>query len=142
MNSNGTAQRQMTHNSVDDRNPSWSKTGKLAFNRDSGSIEQIVVMDVDSGVEHPFLPGTDSSQPSWSWDGSMLTFVSEKDGNHEIYVARADGTEVVRVLTMRRLITHLLGRLTEHDCCLHDLTLVTTTNGQLSKNQGSQLRRF
>jgi dipeptidyl aminopeptidase/acylaminoacyl peptidase len=35
--------------------------------------------------------------PSWSPDGSRLAFVSNRSGDEEIYVARADGTGVTRL---------------------------------------------
>ena len=38
--------------------------------------------------------------PAWSPDGSQLAFTSNRDGNPELYIADADGTNV------RRLTTH------------------------------------
>jgi Tol biopolymer transport system component len=38
--------------------------------------------------------------PSWSPDGSRLAFVSNRSGDEEIYVARADGTGVTRLTSL------------------------------------------
>ena len=35
--------------------------------------------------------------PSWSPDGKRVAFVSDRDGNDEIYVMNADGTNVTRL---------------------------------------------
>ena len=41
----------------------------------------------------------DDFAPAWSPDGRRIAFVSNRDGNDEIYVMNADGTAVTR-LTM------------------------------------------
>ena len=38
-------------------------------------------------------PPTDDFEPAWSPDGTKIAFASNRDGNHEIYVMNADGTE-------------------------------------------------
>lgn len=35
--------------------------------------------------------------PAWSDDGTKIAFVSNRDGNPEIYVMNADGTETVNL---------------------------------------------
>jgi Tol biopolymer transport system component len=35
--------------------------------------------------------------PCWSPDGEFIAFVSERDGNPEIYSMRADGTDETRL---------------------------------------------
>jgi Tol biopolymer transport system component len=39
--------------------------------------------------------------PAWSPDGSRLLFVSNRSGDEELYVARADGTGVTRLTSLR-----------------------------------------
>jgi TolB protein len=39
--------------------------------------------------------------PAWSPDGTRIAFYSERDGNAEIYVMRADGTAVTRLTNTR-----------------------------------------
>ncbi len=36
--------------------------------------------------------------PTWSPDGSRIAFVSDRDGNDEIYVMNADGTGPVNLI--------------------------------------------
>ena len=36
-------------------------------------------------------------QPTWSPDGKKIAFVSFRDGNPEIYVMNADGSEQIRL---------------------------------------------
>jgi Tol biopolymer transport system component len=36
-------------------------------------------------------------QPAWSPDGSKIAFVSQRDGNSEIYVMHADGSNQTRL---------------------------------------------
>jgi len=38
--------------------------------------------------------------PAWSPDGSMLAFVSSRAGDEEIYVAKADGTSLLRLTAL------------------------------------------
>jgi len=37
--------------------------------------------------------------PAWSPDGSKIAFASDRDGNHEIYVMNADGSNPTRLTT-------------------------------------------
>ena len=41
-------------------------------------------------------PGSDAF-PTWSPDGRRLAFVSDRDGNDNIYIMNADGSGVVRL---------------------------------------------
>ncbi|NJN67251.1 MAG: hypothetical protein HC884_11335, partial [Chloroflexaceae bacterium] len=41
----------------------------------------------------------DDIQPAWSPDGTRLAFTSNRDGNGEIYVMYADGSEQTRLTT-------------------------------------------
>ena len=43
----------------------------------------------------------DAYAPAWSPDGSRLAFVSNRSGDEEIYVARADGSGVTRLTKLR-----------------------------------------
>lgn len=89
-------------------NPAWSPDGtKIAYQsfehaKDAKDREgtEIYVMDVDGGDR---IRLTDNSfyedYPSWSPDGSKITFVgnSEGDGREQIFVMDADGSNLRRV---------------------------------------------
>ena len=66
------------------------------------------VVFADAGVENwsletQFLlnltnqPTSDGGSPTWSPDGSKIAFISDRDGNFEIYTMDADGTNLVRL---------------------------------------------
>jgi Tol biopolymer transport system component len=48
------------------------------------------------GNSLPAVPADDFS-PRWSPDGSRLAFVSDRDGNEEIYVMNSDGSGQTRL---------------------------------------------
>ena len=49
-------------------------------------------MDADGGNQQRLTNNRhDDRDPSWSPDGKRIAFVSERDGNREIYVMNADG---------------------------------------------------
>jgi TolB protein len=51
-----------------------------------------------SNVKILTTPGPSSeSHPRWSSDGTKIAFVSNRDGNFEIYVMDADGSNVQRL---------------------------------------------
>lgn len=82
--------------------PAWSPDGRsLAYTTLSRSGgRQIWRVDLADGRHHA-LTGADghNEAPTWSPDGRYLAFVSERDGNAEIYVMRADGTRPARITT-------------------------------------------
>jgi TolB protein len=45
-------------------------------------------------------PG-DDGEAKWSPDGSRLVLVSNRDGNHEIYIVNPDGTNLIRLTNNR-----------------------------------------
>jgi TolB protein len=96
---------QLTHNLVEDDEPAWSPDGKrIALVRTGPTsypiprVRGIYVLDTTTHREHVlvalqgFVAGV---WPAWSPDGSQLAYVR----NHELAIARADGTLVRLIRT-------------------------------------------
>jgi len=45
------------------------------------------------------LPPVVGSEPSWSPNGSMIAFTTERDGNREIYLIDTEGNNITRLTT-------------------------------------------
>jgi len=105
MNADGSGQRRLTRNGGRNFAPAWSPDGqKIAFERRTGrkkygpcngcgraSTFEIHVMNADgSGAQRLTAQG---AQPGWSPDGQKIAFMSERDGNAEIYTMNADGSQ-------------------------------------------------
>ena len=107
MDVDGRNQTRLTSNSADDQAPDCSPDGsRIAFmtNRDSGNWEIYVMDAVDAdgdgngdNLRRLISSTAFDAYPEWSPDGSSLLFVSDRDGNSEIYVANSDGTDPVRL---------------------------------------------
>ena len=57
----------------------------------------ISVLDPSSAIARPLASDRVDWYPVWSPDGGRLAFVSERDGNPEIYVINADGSDQRRL---------------------------------------------
>jgi TolB protein len=64
-----------------------------------GGDAKVVVGDIEGKRSH-------QEWPAWSPDGQRFAFASTHDGNQEIYTARADGTDLVRVTQSPGLDNH------------------------------------
>src|SRR5262249_34268547 len=62
----------------------------IAIARADGSDRKTVIGDLGKANSH-------QDWPAWSPDGERLAFSSTHEGNQEIYTARIDGSDVVRV---------------------------------------------
>ncbi len=83
---------------------SGSSGGRIAFTSIRDNVSHVFVMNAD-GTDvrqltrtypstDPSWLGVSSSSPSWSPDGKQIAFSSNRDGDSEIFVMNADGTEV------------------------------------------------
>ncbi len=94
MNRDGSSQRQLTHNSNGARLPAWSPDGgQIAYMGDGG----IHVVDLFSGSDLQLTVYPDDYRPVWYPLGGKILFRSTRDGNQEIYVMNADGTQQVNL---------------------------------------------
>ncbi|MXZ54332.1 MAG: hypothetical protein F4Z34_14230 [Acidimicrobiaceae bacterium] len=104
MNADGTGVVQLTHNNALDWAPQWSPDGtRIVFESDHEGYSDadsglhypldVMVMNADGSGLRPLAqhPAYDSGG-SWSPDGTQVAFTSDRDGDSEIFVVDADGT--------------------------------------------------
>jgi len=101
VNSDGTGLTQLTASDQWDQVPSWSPDGSLiAFARSpAGSGGDIYLIDPEGGGEVVQLTNSPWTEtlPAWSPDGSKILFTGELDGDGDIYVMNADGSDPVNL---------------------------------------------
>jgi TolB protein len=83
-------------------NPAWAPDGsRIAFesdgdifvmNPDGGDVSRLAV-ETGAGENPNPHPTYGNYEPSWSPDGSRIVFVSDRDGDRDLYVMPATGTE-------------------------------------------------
>lgn len=76
--------------------PSWGVNGKIAFERNG----DIYIMEADGSEQKLLIAhAAPDYDPAWSPDGAHLVFISERDGNPEIYVVDENGRNLRRLTT-------------------------------------------
>lgn len=102
MNANGSNQRNLTNHSANDLYPAWSADGAhILFTSDRDGNQEIYIVRLDgSDLQNLSNNTADDYQPFWVSDaglfptpGDRIAFTTTRDGNQEIYVMKADGTE-------------------------------------------------
>ncbi|MCY1057294.1 tolB protein precursor protein [Nannocystis sp. SCPEA4] len=84
------------------RSPNWSPDSRtLAFEAAFSSFRDIYALDLADKTAPKLRRLTDhpagNYEPAFSPDGRQIAFVSSRDGNAEVYVMRADGSEPQRL---------------------------------------------
>jgi TolB protein len=83
MKSDGTSQKQITHDAANHDSPSWSPDGsKIAFVSDANDHSVIYIMNVDgTNVERLTDLAADSIHPNWSADSRKVIYCADDDLN-------------------------------------------------------------
>ena len=107
MNADGSGVTRLTKHPAVDTSPAWSpREERIAFMSFRDGEAEIYAVNADgSGLTNVTrnpasdFPGAPVGHrpPAWSPDGSRIAFVSDRDGNAEIYVAGSDGSGVTRL---------------------------------------------
>jgi Tol biopolymer transport system component len=83
--------------------PNWSPDGlKIAFHRSlDGSESKIFVADADGTDEIALttVEGAYDSEPAFSPGGGKVIFASDRDGDYDLYITNADGSDEPQQLT-------------------------------------------
>jgi cation transporter-like permease len=98
--------------------PSWSRTGLIAFSKDDGTIAATDARD--SRLTRLKLQG---AQPAFSPDGQRIAYVASAGGAAQIFVAHGGGTHAVNV-------TQLASQDASHPAWLSNDELVFTAAGR------------
>jgi dipeptidyl aminopeptidase/acylaminoacyl peptidase len=106
MNIDGSGDRLLAPSPAFDSEPAWSPDGsRIAYTSDRSGYKEIWVVAAGGGdpVQLTNTPGAlptlelfSNRFASWSPDSSRIAFTSNRDGNEELYVVNADGTNPVR----------------------------------------------
>ena len=96
----GTHQKQLTHNDVDDGHPTWAPNGKqIAF---TGMVDDIYhIFNVNAGGGTPkrltFENTGSHYHPTFSPDGKRIIYVSNMHNHYTLWMMNADGTNKIQL---------------------------------------------
>jgi len=102
MGADGSHPVQLTSNALDDEYPAWSPDGsRIAFSRDFDPIEgevdrDLFTMNADGTNQRNLTnsPTVQDQEPNWSANGRTIAFVSDRDGDLEVFTLRPSGSNV------------------------------------------------
>ena len=98
----GTFRRLTRHRGIDTE-PTWSPTGRqIAFVSDrAGGRPHVFMMDPEGNNVRQLTSGGHHTQPRWSPKGDLLAY-TQRAGTHDIWIARADGSQPRRLTSGSR----------------------------------------
>ncbi len=109
MNADGTGVTPITSGTQESLEPQWSPDGTtILFSRRApatggGAVgpSKLWTMNADGSGQAALLPTSTSNDHSaeYSPDGTMIVFITNRDGNEEVYRVNADGTGLLRLTT-------------------------------------------
>ena len=99
MNIDGSNQRQLTDNDVDDKYPRVSPDGRyITYGSAQAGNSDIYIMNRDgSNQQQLTIHAEDDWLPSFSPDSQQIIFSSERSGSADLYIVNIDGTELQRI---------------------------------------------
>ena len=107
MNIENGALQQLTHHPAEDTQPAWSPDGsQIVFVSKRDGNYELYIIDAACAQHENGCPDDlyrmtrsvyDDLTPDWSPDGQRIAFMTGRDGNLEIYHAKADGLDIVRL---------------------------------------------
>jgi Tol biopolymer transport system component len=102
MGADGSHPVQLTFNGLDDEDPAWSPDGsRIAFGRDFDPIQgeldrDLFTMNADGTNQRNVTnsPTVQDQEANWSANGRTIAFVSDRDGDYEVFTMRPSGSNV------------------------------------------------
>jgi TolB protein len=92
MASDGTHERRLTRNALDDRSPAWSPDGRrLVFTRGPAGRRDLYVMTASGRGLTRLTRRGDADAPAWSPDGRWIVFSAGHGRHHALFVVRSRG---------------------------------------------------
>ena len=90
----GTNQTQLTHNTVDDGHPTWAPDGKrIAFTSMVEDVYQLFIVSASGGAAKQLtFSGASHYQPTFSRDGKRIIYISSAHNHYTLWMMNADGT--------------------------------------------------
>ena len=77
--------------------PAWLPDGRVLYAGCVGDACGIILMDADGTNAQQIIPGSAETNPEASPDGRRIVFMSQRDGNWEVYIANLDGSGLTRL---------------------------------------------